>query len=125
MTRYLTVKEVLEVHRLEVGAPLIDRHKIESAVAQPEATWEGVPLYQSVYKQAAVLMHGISQAHAFYDGNKRAAFLSGQSFLDLNGIGISLLPVDPHPCAVCLMRLVAKRKYGCEDVENWLIDHSV
>ena len=43
---------------------------------------------------AAAYMFGISQAHAFVDGNKRTAFVTALTFLRLNGCGLRPDPVD-------------------------------
>lgn len=57
--------------------------KLEGAVARPEqyATYQGADRAL----QATVLAHGIVEAHAFRDGNKRTAYVAMHAFLDLNG----------------------------------------
>ena len=56
--RYLTLGEVIELHRhlLEAtgGAPGIrDLGALESAIAQPKVTFEGADLYPSLVEKAA------------------------------------------------------------------------
>lgn len=67
-------------------APLSEakRPEFESAVAKPRnlAHYEGADLVT----QAVALMVGISQCQSFVDGNKRAAFGSGDVFLRINGL---------------------------------------
>jgi len=51
---------------------LRDLGALESAVAQPQATFEGRPLYPDVNSMAAALGYSIVANHPFIDGNKRA-----------------------------------------------------
>jgi death-on-curing protein len=57
--------------------------KLEGALRRPEqhAHYEDADLAQ----QAAVLVHGIVEAHAFQDGNKRVALAALYTFLHANG----------------------------------------
>ena len=74
--RYLTLGEVVELHRLILnatgGAPGIrDLGALESAVAQPRAAFGGAELYPTLIEKAAALCFSLVQGHAFIDGNKR------------------------------------------------------
>lgn len=76
--RYLTLGEVVELHRLVLaatgGAPGIrDLGALESAVAQPRASFGGSDLHRSLIEKAAALGFALAQGHAFVDGNKRVA----------------------------------------------------
>ena len=89
MTVYLTVAEVVEIHAQAMegmgwaAAPLRSEALLESAVmkAQTAAYYGGA----DVAEQAALLAIGISQNQPFLDGNKRAAYISLVTFLELNG----------------------------------------
>ena len=63
---------------------------LESAMMRPQmaAHYEEADLS----KQAALLILGITQAHPFVDGNKRAAFAAGIVFLQLNGYLVKSRP---------------------------------
>ena len=91
MTEWLVPDDVVVFHDALTNAPLIDRGKLEGAVARPQATFEGVLLHPSVFAQASVLVHGLCQAHAFLDGNKRTAWVATLTFLSRNGIEVRLL----------------------------------
>ena len=56
--------------------------KLEGALQRPEqhAHYQGADLSQP----AAVLAHGIVEAHAFRDGNKRVALAAPLTFLHVN-----------------------------------------
>jgi death-on-curing protein len=76
--RCLTLAEVVELHELVLqatrGAPgLRDLGGLESALAQPKATFEGRDLHQTLIEKAAALCFSLVQNHPFVDGNKRTA----------------------------------------------------
>lgn len=90
MTRYLTVAEVIELHdRImeRTGArpeALRDEGLLESALmrAQTAAFYEDADLVT----QAVLMAVSISQNQPFVDGNKRAAFVTLDVFLRINGL---------------------------------------
>jgi death on curing protein len=91
--RYLTVTEVLELYRQvmdktggTVGILSIDA--LESAVAQPRATFDGKDLYPSVVEKAPALGYSLVMNHAFVDGNKRIGHAAMEVFLILNGFQV-------------------------------------
>ena len=91
--RYLTLNEVIELHdegiKLHGGSYGIgDKGKLESAVAQPQMTFDDQDLYPTLVEKAAALAFSLSQNHAFIDGNKRVAQAAMETFLDLNGYEI-------------------------------------
>lgn len=65
------------------GSGIRDRGLLESALSRPRN------LYQynnpDLFNLAASYTHGIVKNHPFVDGNKRAGFLAGTAFLELNG----------------------------------------
>jgi death-on-curing protein len=93
----LKFEEAIALHAIAVeldgGArDLIDRGKLESALAAPSATFDGQLLNATIVEQAAAYWFGICQAHAFLDGNKRVAFLCAFAFLKLNGFELNATP---------------------------------
>jgi death-on-curing protein len=87
---YLTVGEVERFHeqimlRAGQSAALLHGHGLlERAVLRPQtaAYYEGADLVT----QAALHIVGIALNHAFFDGNKRTRYISGMTFLRLNGV---------------------------------------
>lgn len=88
MTVFLSVEAVIGLHASESSASLDDRGKLEGAIARPASGFGGHLVHVSIWSQASALMHGINQAHAFADGNKRTAWLSTDTFLRVNGLRI-------------------------------------
>ncbi len=92
--RYLTLLEVLELHRQIIeqsgGALGIrDLGLLESAIAQLLMTFGGEDLYPSVIEKAVAIGFSIIMNHPFVDGNKRTGHAAMEVFLILNGMEIS------------------------------------
>jgi death-on-curing protein len=88
---HLTVENVLEVHAEAIshfgGATGIrEMALLESAVAAPQASFGGEPVYNDLIEVAAAYLFFICRNHPFVDGNKRAALGACIVFLRLNGI---------------------------------------
>ncbi len=61
-----------------------DENGLEAALARPRQKWHSGP-GADLATLAAAYAFGLAKAHAFNDGNKRAAFLTAVIFLGLNG----------------------------------------
>ena len=90
MIRYLSLEEVLELHRLVLrqsggleGVRVLGG--LDSAVAQPQMTFDGQDLYPCLPTKAAALGFSLIRNHPFVDGNKRIGHLAMEMFLVLNG----------------------------------------
>lgn len=59
---------------------------LESALAQPAATFGDQFLCADLYEMAAAYLYHIVCNHPFIDGNKRAGAVAALVFLDANGI---------------------------------------
>lgn len=66
----------------------------ESALARPQAGFQGEEFYPSLQEKAAALMHGLIKNHPFLDGNKRIATISALMFLNINGYDLDLTPPE-------------------------------
>lgn len=96
--RYLTLGEVVALHRGVIqatggAAGIRDLGALESAVAQPRATFGGEDLYPGVIEKAAALAFSLVMGHPFVDGNKRTGHAAMETFLILNGSELDA-PVD-------------------------------
>jgi death-on-curing protein len=90
MIRYLSLEEVLELHRLVLRQSgglegVRDLGGLESAVAQPQMTFDGQDLYPCLPTKAAALGFSLIRNHPFVDGNKRIGHLAIEMCLVLNG----------------------------------------
>lgn len=95
---FLTLDEVLQFHADQIQSTggdgaVLDIGKIESAIAQPQATWEGQFLHKDLAAMAAAYLFHLVQNHGFADGNKRTGANAAIVFLELNGVALDW-PVD-------------------------------
>ncbi len=91
---FLSLAEVIEVHADQVKryggqVELRDIGLLESALAQPEASFGGDWLHPTLHDMAAAYAYHLCQNHPFIDGNKRTALACALVFLELNGAGIT------------------------------------
>jgi death on curing protein len=122
--RYLTLGEVVELHRgvLQVGGGaqgIRDLSALESAIAQPKATFGGVDLYPTVVEKAAALCFALVQNHPFVDGNKRVAHAAMETALVLNGTEIAAGVDDQER----LMLDLAAGRIDRMHLTDWLRHH--
>ena len=122
--RYLTLGEVLELHRRIIqqtgGASGVrNLAALESAVAQPRMAFEGKDLYPTLADKAAALAFFIVQNHPYVDGNKRCGHAAMETFLVLNGKEIEA-PVDE---VEKIILEIASGKISLKNFGNWLAGH--
>lgn len=65
-----------------------DKNLLDSALNQPEATYEGNYLHNTLMKMAAAYGYHLCKNHPFVDGNKRIALVAMDIFLQKNGFEI-------------------------------------
>jgi death on curing protein len=90
---FVRVEDVLSIHCNQIDLyggehGVRDIGLLESAVAQPQATFGGEFLHTDIFEMAAAYMFHIVQNHPFLDGNKRTGLVAALLFLDINGIEI-------------------------------------
>ena len=119
--RYLTLGEVIRLHQMVVdesgGATGIrDVGLLDSALAQPRATFDGRDLHPSVLDKASTLCASLVQNHPFVDGNKRVGHAAMATFLLLNGIEITAGTDDQE----VMMLALASGHLRREGLLEWL-----
>jgi death-on-curing protein len=92
--RYLTLAEVLSLHADLLAssggaAGIRDLGRVQAALAQPMATFDGAELYPTVVAKAGAIGFSLIQGHPFVDGNKRIGHAVMEVFLVLNGFEIA------------------------------------
>ena len=88
---FIALETVLSIHREQLSLfggsdGIRDRGLLESALAQPMATFGEDYLHGDLYAMAAAYLYHIVQNHPFVDGNKRVGLIVALVFLDGNGI---------------------------------------
>ena len=93
--KFISIDEVLELHEDQISSfggtsGVRDEGLLESALAQPQATFGGQLLHPTIAEQAAAYLYHIAMNHPFIDGNKRTAFAVADTFVRLNGCNLNL-----------------------------------
>lgn len=88
---FLTLAEIIEIHKNQIDLyggnhGMRDLGLLQSAIAQPQASFSGIWLHEDIFLMAAAYAFHICQNHPFIDGNKRVALASALVFLELNQI---------------------------------------
>ena len=124
--RYLTVDEVLALHSRLIATSggslgLGDANALDPAVAQPQMTFSGMDLYESIARKAAALGHSLISNHPFVDGNKRVGHAAMEVMLLLNGYEIVGSVDDQEQTIIA----VASGTMSREDFASWVEAHAV
>lgn len=119
--RFLALSEVLRLHSdlvAETGGAtgVRDLGRIQAALAQPMATFDGEELYPTIVDKAAALGFALVQGQAFIDGNKRIGHSAMEVFLLLNGFDLNE-SVDEQERAILA---VASGTMSRDEFTTWL-----
>ena len=122
--RYLTLAEVLELHRRVIehtgGAEGVrELGGIESAVAQPQMTFGGRDLYPTMESKATALCFSLVMNHPFVDGNKRVGHAAMETFLVMNGFELASDVDDAERVILDL----AAGELSREGLLDWVASH--
>lgn len=118
---FLTYEDTIELHAMQLerfggSGGLRDEGLLRSALAMPQATFDGQYLHDGLFPMAAAYLSHIVKNHPFVDGNKRAGLVAALVFLDLNGH-----PIDQgHPGLYRLVMEVAEGKSGKDEIAEVL-----
>ncbi len=125
MIKFLNKEIVLAFHQDQLNlyggkSQVRDEKLLESALAQPEATFEGDYVHTDLFQMAAAYGFHLCQNHPFYDGNKRIALIAMYTFLYVNGYQIK---ADKKSLYAIVMDL-ASGKVGKAELAEYLKKHS-
>ncbi len=103
--KFLSLRLVLRIHARQIdrfgGSPGVrDQGLLESALAQPQATFGGEFLHATIAQQAAAYLYHLAMNHPFIDGNKRTAFAVTDTFLRLNGVLLRFTDDEAHQLVI-------------------------
>ncbi len=96
--RYLTVHEVLDLHRRVIAQSggtfgIHDLGALQSALAQPQMTFGDVDLYPSLIDKVSAFGYSFIMNHPFVEANERSGPAAIETMLVLNGFELDA-PVD-------------------------------
>jgi death on curing protein len=126
MIRYISIERILLIYRYVIEqsggtSGLRDRGLLEAALAQPQMTYGGVDLYDSLVDKAAALGFSLIQNHPFVDGNKRIGHAAMAVFLAINGYAIQATVDEQEE----LILAVASSRMSRSELADWLATHIV
>ncbi len=93
---------------------------LESAVARPQATFDGEELYTDVFTKAAVLSESLMRNHPFVDGNKRTSIAAAALFIYRNGLRLTASNKELES----VTQMVAHLHPQISEITNWFKSHS-
>lgn len=123
---FLTLDEVLEIHRDQLAryggaAGIRDLGLVQSALAQPQATFGGQFLHADVSEMAAAYLFHLVRNHAFVDGNKRVGAVAAIVFLRMNDANLRITNAELES----LVLSVAQGKTDKAAVATFWRDHAI
>jgi len=117
---WVPLQTVVIIHDRQIArhggaAGMRDMRLLEAAMERlrNKAAYAADPRLEDI---AAAYAFGIAKAHAFVDGNKRAAFVTSATFLRLNGFGLRPDPFE----GVKAMEDLAAGFRSEEEFARWL-----
>lgn len=122
--RFLTISQVLDIHQDEINSfggtsGVRDEGLLDSALAQPQATFGGELLHPTIGEQAAAYLYHLAMNHPFIDGNKRTAFAVMDTFITLNGYSLNLSEEEAYNLVI----QVVQREMSKEELSAFLELH--
>jgi len=122
--RFLSVDEVIALHAWIIAQSggstgLRDREALDSSIAQPHQTFDGVDLYPSLPVKAAALGFFLVRNHPFIDGNKRIGHAAMEVMLFVNGLEL-VAAVDEQERVILSLAAGAMTR---EEFTAWVLHH--
>lgn len=125
MIKFLNKEIMLNFHQDQLEryggkSGIRDEELLESALAQPQASFRGEYVHKNLLQMASAYDFHLCQNHPFYDGNKRTALIAMYTFLYVNGYQIK---ADKKSLFAIMMDL-ASGKVKKEELARYLKKHS-
>lgn len=122
---FLTAEQALFIHSrviAETGGAhgVRDLGLLESAIARPQATFDGQAMYPSLFEKAAALLDSLVNNHPFTDGNKRTGIVCIGMFLRMNDWELSTSQSNLENFTI----QVATSHLNIEQISQWLKSNS-
>ena len=116
---------ILRLHKLSIqkygGADGIrDEGLLDSAVARPKQTFDGVDLYLTIVEKAAAIIESIIINHPFVDGNKRTGYLAMLAYLKMGKLEINALNSDLYNFTIN----ISTGEINFEQIVSWLKENT-
>ena len=109
-----------QLNRYGGSAGIRDQGLLQSALAQPGASFGGKWLHGDLYEMASAYLFSLVMNHPFVDGNKRVGGMAALAFLEVNGVIVQ----SDQDAYADLVIAVAAGKAARDDVVTFLRTHS-
>lgn len=96
---------------------------LESALAQPQQTFNGCYLYRTIFDKAAILLYSMIKNHPFIDGNKRMALTTASVFLTLNEYVFYVPPDEAVERCIAIASITGGTNW--REISSWLRTKSI
>lgn len=125
MIRYLSLIEVVELHRQLITQSrgtlgILDLNILQSTVVKPRMSFAGKDLYPTLIDKAATLGFAIIANHPFVDGNQLTGHAVMEISLAINGVEMNA-DVEEQ---VQKISAVASGKLKQDDFVTWVTAHA-
>lgn len=120
----ISVEQIISLNKSNLPTDrykLLDREKLEGALAAPFQIFNNQLLFPTPYLRSAKLVESIATAHAFLDGNKRTAWGAGVILLKMSG---KLVEESFTGCQDDLIVNLVEHTISVEDLANWMLTNS-
>lgn len=123
--KIITIRQVLILHELQIEkygglSGIRDVGMLQSAIGRPFATFGGSDLYPDIFTKTAALIQSIIKNHPFLDANKRTAFASAVTLLEVNEYSF----MASNNEVVKYMLAVANENLTVDQISKWLKKYS-
>lgn len=98
---------------------LKDEGLLDAALNAPFQTYDGEPLFPTLFAKAARLGCGLVQNHPFVDGNKRIGAHTMLVFLEVNGVELFYSQEE----LIELFLKIAADQAAYADLLQWITNH--
>ncbi len=122
----ILIEDVLFVHSKLISQyggsdGVRDMPSLESGIARPFMTFDGVDLYPTPIEKASALIESVAKNHPFVDGNKRIAFYLCIRLLYDSNIDINASEDEIYQFVIN----IASGQYQYEDIVEWLKNNTI
>lgn len=123
---FVSTSMVLSIHARQIErfggtSGVRDEGLLESALAQPQATFGGQLLHPTISEQAAAYLYHLAMNHPFIDGNKRTAFAVADTFLRVNGCTLNLTDDRAYDLVMQVARGTMTKEELSTELESYIV----
>jgi death on curing protein len=120
----LSLQQVLELHEEAIrryggSVGVRDLGLVDSALAQPDASFGGVEFYPTLVEKIAALGFSLVRNHGFIDGNKRVGYAAMDVFARGNGHRLAATTDDAEAATLA----VAASQWTLAQLTEWVRTH--